>query len=244
MIQRSNHDQSPQASQLPFIERAVARVGHGTDFVRLESLQSERLRWISLGNGDCDNRDLDGLVLFREGEQEDQEGVPGPLPLISEEGLEDPARLGCFLERVFCHARWKAFVDSSLPLSWFHARHASLILAMDEAAPSGLSSISREADADLTEYGRRLAALISAPISREGHVRALRYLLSRVRPCLNARDRRTMRLAIEDYRRGALPLTAPRSILRHHVERSGGPSLASDFYAQAPHLPIDGEPRP
>lgn len=242
MIQHRSHDQGPQASQQPLIERAVARVGHGTGFVGLERLQSDCLRWVPLGSGNRKHPDLDGLVLLRDGDQEEQESVPGPLPLINEEDLEDPARLCCFMERALCYARWKAFLASGLPLSWFHARHASFLLAMDEAASLDHLSLSRESDSDLASYGKKLAALVSTPVSRAGHVRALHFLLSRLRSFLNARDRRTVRLAIEDYRRGALPLTAPRTILRHHIEQAGGSSLASDFYVRALALRIDEEP--
>jgi uncharacterized protein YbgA (DUF1722 family) len=43
-------------------------------------------------------------------------------------------------------------------------------------------------------------------------------------------DRREIASVIDDYRRGLLPLEAPRTLLRHHVRKSSEPRLRVQTY--------------
>ena len=63
------------------------------------------------------------------------------------------------------------------------------------------------------------------------HTNALQHAAGFLKQTLDAGDREELAGAIERYRTGEVPFTAPLTLLRHHVRRSGGPEwLAAQTY--------------
>ena len=63
------------------------------------------------------------------------------------------------------------------------------------------------------------------------HTNALQHAAGFLKHTLDSDDREELAGAIECYRVGTLPFTAPLTLQRHHVRKSGGPEwLAAQTY--------------
>jgi uncharacterized protein YbgA (DUF1722 family)/uncharacterized protein YbbK (DUF523 family) len=146
------------------------------------------------------------------------------LPLIptEEEGrLSDPVLRENFIERVFCHWRWRGLLAEGLTrgrLVAFHTAHKLTLLAHSPKHYQELGRLVAEAK------GQRASALAAVLMHIAGYFK--REL---------AADEKTELLGvIEDYRCGLVPLIVPITLIRHYVRKFDVTYLRGQVYLN-PH---------
>jgi uncharacterized protein YbgA (DUF1722 family)/uncharacterized protein YbbK (DUF523 family) len=162
---------------------------------------------------------------------------PG-LPVEEEGRLNDPQLRENFIERVFCRNRWRALVGRGLTrrrLVEFHTAHKLLIHAHDEAAYRRLGwlvgSAGTTSDRELfAAYETELQAALLTPATRKSHANVLQHAFGYLKRVLTAAEKRDVLAAIEDYRRGLLPLVVPLALVRYDIRRHQVDYLAGQLY--------------
>ena len=163
-----------------------------------------------------------------------------PMLPVEEEGrLTDPVLRENFIERVFAMARWRAFVEHrprARDLVAFHAAQKYAVLAHSPVHYTRLGRLVAAAGRALRleEYGRLLMEALAVPATRGRHANVLSHLAGYFKRDAAAADRAELGEAIEDYRRGLLPLIVPVTLVRHHVRRLDLGYLAAQVYLN-PH---------
>lgn len=149
---------------------------------------------------------------------------------VEEEGRLSDARLrDWFVTRVFCHQRWRSFLAGTpgrRELVDFHRVHKLLLQAHDEETYRELgrvvASFGSVPDREVLErYGRLFRRALARRPSRGSHVNVLQHLLGHVRDVAGASLRRHLLEAIEEFRRGWVPLVVPLDLLRLQLEEHG-----------------------
>lgn len=164
------------------------------------------------------------------------------LPLEEDGRLNDPGLRTRFVERVFAHNRWRVAKSRGLTrgtLVEFHTAHKLLLLAHDEACYRDLGRWLGQAgtmpDEELfAGYETRFLGALDKQPRVNGHVNVLEHAFGHLKHLVGRDDRRSLRRSVEDYRRGLLPLMAPLSLLRFHVEKHQVDYLAGQLYLE-PH---------
>ncbi len=165
------------------------------------------------------------------------------LPVEEEGRLNDPRIRENFIAGVFALRRWKDMETAGVTrarLMEFHATHKFLCMARNQAGARRLgrllgSSGTGDSGAALDEaYLDEFSAVMRRPPSRKGHTNVLQHLAGFVSPELDPADRMELTTAIDDYRRGLLPLNVPLTLLRHHARRQDRTYLLDQAYL-SPH---------
>ncbi|MEM7221109.1 MAG: DUF1722 domain-containing protein [Pseudomonadota bacterium] len=163
------------------------------------------------------------------------------LPLEECGRLKDPLLAENFVTRVFAFAHFKALLADGLTaarLIAFHSRYKYLLMAHSVSAyrEAGklLSNLKGDLDALAGRYLTLLMDGVSRPASRGGNANVLQHLQGYVKHALDGRDRQELAASIDDYRRGDLPLLAPLTLLRHHLQRHATDYALQQFYLE-PH---------
>lgn len=180
------------------------------------------------------------------------------LPVEENGRLFDSGNRASFLHRVFAYAHWRGLCDAGLTparLMEFHARYKYLLMAYSVPhyrcagrllGNSGRDAWRSAAPADRPEIGigglagtaeRYFDCLMQGlgkVATRGGHANVLSHLQGYLRSRLNGGKRRHLAELIEDYRRGAVPLDAPRKLILHHLARYPDSYLANQVYLQRP----------
>ena len=155
-----------------------------------------------------------------------------PLLPVEEEGrLHDPSLRESFIERLFIHERWKAFLrDNPTPggLVDFHAVHKFSLLARGPDCYRRLGRLVADAgkrrfDELTAEYSALLAEGLERLSSRGRHANVLQHVMGFLKKAITADDKDELVATIEDYRRGLLPLIVPITLLKHHLRRCDVP---------------------
>lgn len=160
------------------------------------------------------------------------------LPVEEDGRLNDPVLREHFIERLFAHARLRAFFAADwrpCDLVDFHARHKMQLLAH---VPDGYREAGRivaragdGARADLErDYRRAFTAALAVRAGRGRHTNALQHLLGFVGDGLDSTRRHDILTAIDSYRRGRAPLSVPIALLRHHAEGEHLAYIADQTY--------------
>jgi uncharacterized protein YbgA (DUF1722 family)/uncharacterized protein YbbK (DUF523 family) len=160
------------------------------------------------------------------------------LPLEEEGRLGDARIRENFVERVFCRNRWRTLVRrgrSRRRLVEFWTAHKMLVRAHDEAAYQRLGRLVGSAgQGTLPElYGRferEFFAALGVQATRRRHADVLRHALGYLRELLDPFERAELASAVDDYRRGLLPLVVPLTLLRSQIRKHGVPYLAAQLY--------------
>ncbi|MXY59855.1 MAG: DUF523 and DUF1722 domain-containing protein [Chloroflexi bacterium] len=163
-----------------------------------------------------------------------------PLLPVEEQGrLHDPRLRDNFVERVFVYQRWAALRNGPRAPSALVAFHTAHKLTLMAHAPTLYREagrvVARAGAADwgvvTDEYGRVLMRAVERLTTARKHTNALQHAAGFLKQTLDAGDREELAGAIERYRTGKAPFTAPLTLLRHHIRRSGGPEwLAAQTY--------------
>ncbi|MFV2176959.1 YbgA family protein [Actinomadura sp. LOL_016] len=160
------------------------------------------------------------------------------LPAEEDGRLNDPVLREHFVERVFAHARLRAFFGTDWrprDLVDFHSRHKMQLLAHH---PEGYRETGRivaragrgDRDELEAEYRRAFNATLAVRAGRGRHTNALQHVLGFLAGHLDPTRRRDVRTAIESYQRGTAPLSVPIALLRHHAEGEGLRYMADQTY--------------
>ena len=164
------------------------------------------------------------------------------LPLEEEGRLADPRLRDNFVERVFAYWRlrglfaWRWTVGD---LVRFHTAHKLLLLAH---APEGYRRLGR-----LVAGARRIPRrgleqryvagfmqVLAQRATTQRHSNVLQHMAGYFKDRLDAASKRELAEAIDDYRRGLVPLVVPMTLLRHHVRMLDVTYLSGQTYLQ-PH---------
>jgi uncharacterized protein YbgA (DUF1722 family) len=149
-----------------------------------------------------------------------------PLLPVEEEGrLADPRLREHFIERVFAARRLRLLLaDQPRPteLIRFHTQHKLMLLAHSPAAYATLGRIvagvrPRSIQRVLTNYGPVFTAALGRLATRSRHVNVLQHMAGYFRRLVSNDARRDLAGAIEDYRRGLVPLVVPMRLIAHYT---------------------------
>jgi len=160
------------------------------------------------------------------------------LPVEEEGRLNDPRLRENFIERVFGRNRWRNLVRRGISrrrLVQFHTAHKLLLRAHNEAAYRRLGRIVGSAgtvpDREIfAAYETGFQAALRSMATNKRHTNVLQHALGYLKKALAPAEKREILTAIEDYRRGLLPLVVPLTLLRHEVRRHAVGYLLDQLY--------------
>ncbi len=160
------------------------------------------------------------------------------LPVVEGGQLFDPAHAANFALRTFVYAHWRRTAAQGMTgakLIAFHTAYKYLVMAHDVRAyrrlGQSLSDLSGAADSVAKPYIRDLMRALSRPASRAGHANALAHLQGYISRGVG--DRKELAGLIEAYRRDRVPLSAPMSLLRRQLGKSGATYALNQAYLRA-----------
>ncbi len=164
------------------------------------------------------------------------------LPVEEEGRLNDPVLRENFIERVFCHHRWRSLVRGDLSrrrLVEFHTAHKLLLRSHNEAGYRRLGRLvagagRRSGEEVYGEYEREFFATLRWKTTAKKHTNVLYHILGYLKSDLSAAEKREMVTLIEDYRVGLVPLVVPVALLRHQVHRHAVEYMRGQLYLE-PH---------
>jgi uncharacterized protein YbgA (DUF1722 family) len=160
------------------------------------------------------------------------------LPIEEEGRLTDPALRENFVERIFCRHRWRAFRRAGptrARLVEFWTAHKLLVRAHDEPGYQRLGKLvgSARKGGDAALYAAFEAEFFGALARRattRKHTNVLQHAMGHLREHLDAGERAQLVAAIEDYRKGLLPLVVPVTLLRFQIQKHSVAYLAGQLY--------------
>lgn len=149
------------------------------------------------------------------------------LPIEDEARLADPRLREHFLTRLFTQAAFEEVARTRLlrALVQFQAANEMLLEAHSRKDAAELRRIvanreRRSLDALLPNYRARLARALARPGKAGANVTALRRAMESLSEPPGAREKARFLAALEKYRAGKLPLSAPRRILRDWIAKN------------------------
>jgi uncharacterized protein YbgA (DUF1722 family)/uncharacterized protein YbbK (DUF523 family) len=162
---------------------------------------------------------------------------------VEEEGRLNDARLReNFIERVFAYGRLKRLFASAWTVGTlvaFHTAHKMSLLSHSTVRYNDLgrlvaraSTMRRQALRD--EYERRFMETMAIVATPTRHANVLMHMAGHLKTLLDPVSKRELLDAIDEYRRGTVPLIVPLTLLRHHVRLYGVTYLAGQTYLE-PH---------
>lgn len=186
-------------------------------------------------------RVYDGAQRTRQGRGLFAEALLAELPNlpVEEEGrLNEPALRENFFERVFAYQRVQTLLRgrwTAGALVRFHTAHKLQLLAHSRAGYTALGRLvaevksrpSREvANAYETLFMRTLTRLATPG----RHADVMMHMVGHLKRAIDAADRQELLDAIDEHRRGVVPLVVPLTLIRHHVRRHDVAYLRSQAY--------------
>jgi uncharacterized protein YbbK (DUF523 family)/uncharacterized protein YbgA (DUF1722 family) len=164
------------------------------------------------------------------------------LPVEEEGRLADPVLRENFIERIFAYQRLLAFFGgrwTRVSLVAFHAAHKMSLLAHSATAYSELGR--RVAAAGSTprevvrkQYETRFMRALSIVSTTRRHTKVLMHMAGYLEKVLPVAAREELRLCIETYSHGLVPLLVPLTLVRHHARAHQVTYLAGQTYLE-PH---------
>jgi uncharacterized protein YbgA (DUF1722 family)/uncharacterized protein YbbK (DUF523 family) len=161
-----------------------------------------------------------------------------PLLPVEEEGrLNDPILRRSFVVRLYAGRRARDLFQgrwSRGAVVEFHTAEKLLLMAHSPEAYRELGRlVARLKETPREEFARRyqerLLSGLRQGATRGKHTNVLQHVSGYFKDAADD-DRKEMAAAIDEYRRGLLPLEAPLTLLRHHARRAGEPWLRVQTY--------------
>lgn len=117
----------------------------------------------------------------------------------------------------------------------FQARHKLLLMAYHQTAMRAMGRLvanpERRPFAEVVaDYREELARALARPAKYTAHVNVLMHALGYFKTGLSAAEKRHFLDALDEYREGRLPLSAPLTTLQSWIARFGEPYLAQQIY--------------
>jgi uncharacterized protein YbgA (DUF1722 family)/uncharacterized protein YbbK (DUF523 family) len=164
------------------------------------------------------------------------------LPVEEEGRLTDPRLRENFVERVFAYRRIRDLFERRWTvgdLVRFQTAHKLVLLSHSTQAYTRLGRVvatARSADRDAlrADYSAGFMEALAKMATPERHTNVLQHMAGYFKKSLDATSRAELQTAIEDYRRGLVPLVVPVTLFRHHVRVHDVAYLAGQVYL-APH---------
>lgn len=163
----------------------------------------------------------------------------GEIPVEDEGRLRNFLIRESFLSRLFALARLRRLREqpTMAGLVEFHATHKLLLMAYDQQELRRLGRLvanpeRRPPGELLADYQTGIARALSRPPKYTNAVNVLLHAYGYFSRQLSAAEKGFLLDAIERYRAGRLPLSAPVSIVQSWIVRFGQPYLASQFFFQ------------
>jgi uncharacterized protein YbgA (DUF1722 family)/uncharacterized protein YbbK (DUF523 family) len=164
------------------------------------------------------------------------------LPVEEEGRLLDPRLRENFIERVFAYRRLRDLFEARWTtgdLVRFHTAHKLVLLAHSTVAYTRLGQLVAAAKtADRTslrmQYTAGFMDALTAIATTARQTNVLQHIVGYFKKTLDSASRGELLAAIEDYRRGLVPLIVPVTLIRHHVRAHGAAYLEGQVYL-APH---------
>jgi uncharacterized protein YbgA (DUF1722 family)/uncharacterized protein YbbK (DUF523 family) len=164
------------------------------------------------------------------------------LPVEEEGRLSDPRLRENFVERVFAYWRLRGLFSGRWNLGTlveFHTAHKLILMAHSPEAYRELGRLvarargvgRKELERRYTELFMSALAVIATP---RRHANVLQHMAGYFKNLLDAKSKGELGAAIDDYRRGLVPLVVPITLLRHHVRVHEVSYLEGQRYL-APH---------
>jgi uncharacterized protein YbgA (DUF1722 family)/uncharacterized protein YbbK (DUF523 family) len=187
---------------------------------------------------------VDGRVA-RNGRGLFAEALVGALPYlpVEEEGrLNDPALRENFIERVFAYQRLRALFSGRWAihsLVVFHTRHKLQLLSHSRQGYAELGRLVAGAVKHPTRdssarYQELFMKTLAKPATPGRHSDVMLHAIGYLKRLIQSSDRDELLMAIEQHRRGMVPLVVPITLLRHHVRRHDVGYLKDQTYLE-PH---------
>jgi uncharacterized protein YbgA (DUF1722 family)/uncharacterized protein YbbK (DUF523 family) len=161
-----------------------------------------------------------------------------PLLPVEEEGrLNDPVLRRSFVVRLYAGLRARDLFKgrwSRGAVVEFHTAEKLLLMAHSPEAYRDLGRlVARLKEIPRDEFARRyqerMLSGLKQGATRGQHANVLQHVAGYFKSAADD-DRKEIASAIDDYRRGLLPLEAPLTLLRHHVRRAAEPWLRVQTY--------------
>lgn len=149
-----------------------------------------------------------------------------PLIPVEEEGrLCAPALREHFFERVFCYHRFQDLIQNELTtqaLHRFHTMHKCLLLSHSRQHYETMSRLIGRADRHppkelAAKYGTLFMKGLAVKATICKHVNVLHHMVGHFETRLKLHERFELLGAIDDYRRGLIPLLVPQMLIKHYV---------------------------
>ena len=148
------------------------------------------------------------------------------LPMEEDGRLNDPGLREHFLTRVYCRARWRAFIaEERRPgeLVKFHQIHKLLLQTHDDTKYRELGRIvsdlkGRPLSESIQIYGVLFQEALQGRSSLGRKVNALQHLSGYLKEPLSGPARRRLSATIKSYQSGDLPIEVPLELLRFHFD--------------------------
>jgi uncharacterized protein YbgA (DUF1722 family)/uncharacterized protein YbbK (DUF523 family) len=164
------------------------------------------------------------------------------LPVEEEGRLSDPRLRENFVERVFAYWRLRGLLDDRWNLGAlvrFHTAHKLILMAHSPEAYRRLGRlVARARTIPHQELERRYAqafmAALAVVATPRRHANVLQHMAGYLKDRLDRESKAELLGAIEEYRRGLVPLIVPITLMRHHVRVHDVAYLAGQVYLE-PH---------
>jgi uncharacterized protein YbgA (DUF1722 family)/uncharacterized protein YbbK (DUF523 family) len=162
------------------------------------------------------------------------------LPVEEEGRLNDPAPRENFVERVFAYRRLRALFGGRWTihsLVVFHSMHKLQLLSHSRQGYAELGRLVagavKQPRRDLgVAYQRLFMATLAKPATPRRHADVMLHAIGHLKRMIQPGDRDELLNAIEDHRRGIVPLVVPITLLRHHVHRHDVGYLKDQTYLE------------
>jgi uncharacterized protein YbgA (DUF1722 family)/uncharacterized protein YbbK (DUF523 family) len=163
------------------------------------------------------------------------------LPVEEEGRLSDPRLRENFIERVFAYRRLRdvfAGTWTTGDLIRFHTAHKMSLLSHSTTAYQALGRLVASArgqkQSALREAYESLFMSTMAKIATPArHTNVLQHMAGHLKRLIDAESKRELQGAIDEYRRGLVPLVVPLTLLRHYVRLHKVEYLAGQTYLEA-----------
>jgi uncharacterized protein YbgA (DUF1722 family)/uncharacterized protein YbbK (DUF523 family) len=165
------------------------------------------------------------------------------LPVEEEGRLNDPRLRENFVTWVFAYQRWRRLAGQAVTraaLLRFHAQHKFVLAAHSQLGTRRLGRLLAHPEqfaddqAVAGAYLDGFTEIMRRTPTRRSHTNVLQHLAGYVSDHLDSDDRGELTEAIDQYRRGLLPLIVPVTLLRHYVRKFRVPYLLDQVYL-TPH---------
>jgi uncharacterized protein YbgA (DUF1722 family) len=169
-------------------------------------------------------------------------GMLPDLPVEEEGRLSDPSLRENFIERVFAYQRLRALFSGRWTIHQlvvFHTMHKLQLLSHSRQGYADLGRLVaggvKHPRRDLgTTYQRVFMATLSRLATPGRHGDVMMHAIGHLKRLIQSGDRDELIAAIDEHRRGIVPLVVPLTLLRHHVRRHDVGYLKDQTYLD-PH---------